>query len=1116
MDDVLVVGYARCCDTHRLVFDLSPSAPISDKRCDQFLEEVLAMSDSTCPFCNPHATRQFYVGELILGLWDAYPVNPGHALLVTKRHVASWFDATDDERSELLAAVEIARRAIEGRGEQPDGFNIGVNVGEAAGQTVGHLHLHVIPRREGDVADPRGGVRHVIPGRANYLIGENPFDDSGIAEERGPVPAELGITSDNAESASRLFDTGLPHARSLIAGGDDALLPHLRTHLDYANRADLAVAFVLESGLDQIDGHLFDLVERGGNLRVLSGDYLGVTDPRALRRLLDLRNAFPEQVQIRVMEVPARSSFHPKAYIFETKPGDGIAIIGSSNLTATGLTHGIEWSYRAVTSRDATSYREVVEGYAALFHSESTAALSDSWIDAYESRRLTLRSAPAREIAPVDETPPPVPEPHGIQREALAALEATRLEGFGAGLVVLATGLGKTWLAAFDTDREEFGKVLFVAHREEILRQSLATFRTIRPTAKLGLYMGVEQTPDADVVFASIQTLGSASHLERFAADRFDYIVVDEFHHASAPTYTRLIRYFKPAFLLGLTATPDRLDGSDILQLCEDNLVFECDAPGGIKQGLLSPFSYFGIPDEVDYREIPWRNSRFAAEKLTQAVETQKRGEHVYQQWLERGGQRTLAFCCSITHADFMRDYFLQKGISAASVHSGSASHPRTRSLERLNSGELKVIFTVDIFNEGVDIPLVDTVMMLRPTESPVIWMQQFGRGLRRAEGKERLTVLDYIGNHRIFLMKIQTLFSLEPGDHHVAFALNQLEAGNLALPEGCEVNFDLGVVDILRALLRGPGPGPVLVEQWYRDFHERRGERPTAGQAVRAGYNPAVMRAPYGSWLGFVDAMGGLESEQSILLKEKGCGEFLGHLETTPMTKSYKMLVLRALLDESALTTGLSIEQITAGVSRQAATSPRVQEDLGVEVTDFVALRRKLEQNPIKAWCGGAGTGGRPYFAVEDGHFVPTSELECDNPDALAALVTEIVDWRLTQYFRRASSPDSGHRFLCRVSHTRGKPIIRLPNRDKEPGVPAGWVPILAKGERFEANFVKIAVNLIHREGNTKNVLPEIARGWFGEHAGLPSTNHWVEIEYDGVEWEIRPLLGEGGESSD
>jgi superfamily II DNA or RNA helicase len=237
------------------------------------------------------------------------------------------------------------------------------------------------------------------------------------------------------------------------------------------------------------------------------------------------------------------------------------------------------------------------------------------------------------------------------------------------------------------------------------------------PTATMGLYTGADKQPDADFVFATVQTM--SRYLDRFPADSFDYVVVDEFHHAAAATYRKVIDHFTPRFLLGLTATPERMDGADLLSLCADNSVFSCDLVEGIRRDELVPFHYWGISDTVDFEPIPWRNGRFDPEALEAAIETQERAQAAFDQWQSRRGTRTLAFCATTHHSDFMSTYFLDRGVRCASVHSGPSSAPRHQSIEDLRSGELEVIFAVDLFNEGLDVPHIDTVLMLRPTESP-------------------------------------------------------------------------------------------------------------------------------------------------------------------------------------------------------------------------------------------------------------------------------------------------------------------------------------------------------------------------------------------------------------
>ncbi len=1047
------------------------------------------MTETACPFCDPPDDRLFHRGRLVFGLWDHFPVSPGHALIIPRRHVASWFEATDEERMELMAAVTDARSAIE-RAHRPDGYNLGVNIGHAAGQTIFHLHIHVIPRYHGDVAAPRGGVRHVIPTKADYI---------GMVREAQPAAyaATPSATTPGRLSTSALIQP--PHWQALVRGGDDPLLPHLRAHLASAIRVDIAVAFVLERGLVQIDEHLKDVVRRGGHLRVLTGDYLDVTEPNALRRLLDLATLARQAagtVELRVFET-AGESFHPKAYILYLADGDGVAFVGSSNLSERALGQGIEWNYRVVPAKDRVGFGTVVAAFETLFRHPKTKRLNPAWVASYASRRST---EPRQTVDLVPEPLPPPPEPHAVQREALAALEGTRADGNASGLVVLATGLGKTWLAAFDTNRPEYRRVLFVAHREEILDQALATFRRIRPTAVLGLYTGDEKTPEADVLFASIQTLGRARHLDQFTQNAFDYVIVDEFHHAAAATYRRLIDHFQPRFLLGLTATPERTDGGDLLALCGENLVYRCDLRDGIRRGLLAPFHYFGVPDEVDYRNIPWRSTRFDEEALTRAVATQSRAQNAFEQYRLRAGARTLAFCCSTRHADFMADFFTSAGVRAVAVHSDVTSAPRTASLERLESGELEVIFAVDMFNEGVDLPHVDTIMMLRPTESRIVWMQQFGRGLRKAEQKDHLTVIDYIGNHRTFLLRPQVLLGLEPSAAAVAEALTRAEAHSLELPPGCEVTYELHAIEILRALL--PMPTHDVLRAWYEDFRERHGIRPRAVEAFHEGYAPRAVRRSYGSWLRFVDQMGDLSEFQAILVRgavAKGASaprahEFLEELETTPMTKSYKMMVVLAMLNENRLPGTVTIDDLARAVTRLARRSARLQEDFGTALADLPALTHHLEVNPIAAWSGGAGTHDVAYFAYEASRLSTRFDVSAPHREAFQELVRELVDWRLAEYLQRQTGADDA--IVCKISHAGGRPILFLPDRAARPDIPEGATPVLIDGQRYEAEFAKIAVNVVHAPGSARNELPGLLRGWFGPDAGLPGTSFQVRFE--------------------
>ncbi len=574
--------------------------------------------------------------------------------------------------------------------------------------------------------------------------------------------------------------------------------------------------------------------------------------------------------------------------------------------------------------------------------------------------------------------------------------------------MVLATGLGKTWLSAFDS--EHFSRVLFVAHREEILKQSMSTFRRIRPQASFGFYTGQEKTPQADILFASIQTLSRSQHLEAFSPEQFDYIVVDEFHHADAPTYRRVIDYFDPQFLLGLTATPERTDGGNLLALCGQNLVYRCDLAEGMEQDLLCPLHYYGVPDEVDYRTIPWRNSRFDPQELTTALATVKRAQNCIEQYRKRAGLRTVAFCSTQRHADFMAEQFQQHQIRAVAVHSGPSSADRSDSLQALSEGQLDVICSVDMFNEGLDLPQVDTVMMLRPTESRIIWLQQLGRGLRRAKNKTHLTVIDYIGNHRSFLIKLETLvLELLKGkgrsDEELRAFLEQVPFDNFVLPPGCEVTYELRAIEILQTLLRAPGKGQAL-RAFYREFLELNGERPTALEVYQGGVNPRATRQGFGSWFGFVQSMGGLsEAELAVWRANES---FFTELEKTRMVKSYKMVVLQALLSRGVFPGELGIEELTRAFRKIALRSAKLQQDVGAHLESEGKLLNMLKENPIRAWCGGKGTGGRSYFQYEDGIFRGVGFQ--GDAKVLAGLTRELVEWRLGDYLDKRIFEDVRH----------------------------------------------------------------------------------------------------------
>ena len=802
---------------------------------------------------------------------------------------------------------------------------------------------------------------------------------------------------------------GIGAGARLITGElSNPLLPQLSAAIGSATEIDLAVAFIKTTGLRLLLQDLHSALnpeerrERSpARLRVLTSDYLDVTDPDALRLLLLLK---AEGAQVRVFEA-GPSSFHLKAYMFarfgSAEALYGTAFVGSSNISRVALTEGLEWNYRIDYPADP-GFLEVRARFEELFRDPRTHELTDAWIDAYEARR----QLPSRSIAPGAEEREPIPQPSEIQAEALQALRATRAEGYRRGLVVLATGLGKTWLAAFDAENRAARRVLFVAHREEILYQAAETFLRIRPFSRAGFYTGSRRDETVEVLCASVQTLGRPHHLERFQPQHFDYIVVDEFHHAAAPTYRRILTYFEPRFLLGLTATPDRTDQSDILSLCDDNLVFSRNLFDGVSANLLVPFDYYGIWDEtVDYQEIPWRNGKFDLEQLDNKLATLARARHALNQWRAHRQTRTLAFCVSIKHAEYMADQFRRAGVRASAVYSGSELG-RSVALDKLSAGLLDVIFSVDLFNEGLDLPAIDTVLMLRPTESKILFLQQLGRGLRRAEGKEKLVVLDFIGNHQSFLYKVQVLGQTGSTYRELAAFANEMPEGRRKLPAGCFLNFDLRVIEFLKSL-NSSG-----IRADYDALKAVLGRRPTLSEFYRAGSSVQQVQLQYGSWFALVAEYNDLSDDEHKVFRTHG--SFLSELESARLTRSFKLVLLEAFQELDGWRVAPELPQLAHRSWEILQRQPPLISDLPEEFIisedgHSLQWQQYWRRNPINAWVGGnTDRAGIAFFQVAEDRFNPTFKVMPENADIFADFVQEIVDYRLATYEVRIGGVDN------------------------------------------------------------------------------------------------------------
>lgn len=792
----------------------------------------------------------------------------------------------------------------------------------------------------------------------------------------------------STENNSALLTTG---------GLDDPLLPKLIDAINRAQEIEITVAFIRISGLKLLFGALCDAVDRGTTIKVLTSDYLDVTDPQALRELMLLKE---RGADIRIYQCDGQQSFHMKSYIFiHTPDGDfveGCAYVGSSNISKAALTTGHEWNLRLQCKGNADDlyvqqFSHIRFQFDEIFSHSLVQPLSHEWIDSYLKRRRKMRL-----VAVETEELIEAPTPSDIQTEALQALQQTRLDGYQRGLVVLATGLGKTWLAAFDTQQCEAEKVLFVAHREEILMQAQQTFVRIRPDARTGFYNGKVRNKDADMLFASVQTLGRMEHLQQFSKDHFDYIVVDEFHHADAKTYRNLLKHFEPKFLLGLTATPERTDQADILSLCDNNLVFERNLVHGINAQLLAPFHYYGINDKyVDYDEIPWRNGKFDTGALDNAFASRKRAEHILNHWQEKRQVRTLGFCISKRHADFMAKIFAKAGFRAAAVYSDSEIR-RHEALNQLEAGELDVLFSVDLFNEGTDLPAIDTVLMLRPTESKILFLQQLGRGLRLHKGKQHLVVIDFIGNHKSFLTKPVALHN----SHSVRQVSEQIKQQETTLPDGCFANYDPEVIDFLERMARKQKAS--MVEE-YQSLKSLLGYRPTATEfyhyLAETGTDFNKVRSQNGSWFALLDHE--KELNQSEFEVAGIYHQFLlGGIEKASMTRCFKMILLDAFLELDGFISAPTTEAMAAKSWHLLKRRPMLyNSELPAKQQTMTAEDKGWHSywkgNPIKAFAEGKNT----FFEVREGRFTFKADVQPEHRDILHQLVQELVGLRLEQY---------------------------------------------------------------------------------------------------------------------
>lgn len=679
---------------------------------------------------------------------------------------------------------------------------------------------------------------------------------------------------------------------------------HIIKQIEKSSTTYILTSFVMKSGVQFLRESINRAVQNQADIKICTGDYLFITQPEALKELIGLS----DKIEVRLWRSNG-VSFHPKAYLFQSDNNECF-FVGSSNLSRSALSNGVEWNVSVSDHKEV--FQDALQLFLKTFYSKETVPLNTTTLKEYQAqyenyhaRNLNI----AKEWSKTEELDLMLPteteqssgpemvqevqalygtiQPRYAQIEALEELQKTLEEDYDKALVVMATGLGKTYLAGFFA--QNFKRILFIAHREEILHQAKKSFQMIDPKRTTGIFDGKRKEDTADTIFASIYTMSMKKHLHSFAMDEFDLIIVDEFHHAAANSYKRVLEYFHPKFLLGITATPDRNDNKDVYAICDGNVAFRLDFLDAIERKWLSPFKYFGVYDDTDYSQITWLGNRYDEQELLQVQLRDEMAENVLNAWKDKKQTRTIGFCSSIKQADFLSDYFNSKGYRTVSLHSKQVQVGRHEAIEKLTIGELDVIFTVDLFNEGVDIPSVDTLLFVRPTESLTVFTQQIGRGLRLSEMKTHCVIIDLIGNYRNADIKLG-LFDTDP-------ERKKSKTNEPVIPELCELNLDVQVINLLSELTRKRQPRKEKLLDDYRALKLELGRRPSYLELHLHGASDSVQyKQEFHSYSGFLQWADELSDKENEVYESYK--NWLVEVEKTGMTKSYKMIVLLAMLE--------------------------------------------------------------------------------------------------------------------------------------------------------------------------------------------------------------------------
>jgi superfamily II DNA or RNA helicase len=615
-----------------------------------------------------------------------------------------------------------------------------------------------------------------------------------------------------------------------------SLLSELKKEIASCDEVLLLVSFIRMTGLMPIYDALKEHTSQGKKLRVISTTYMRATDYKAIKKLLELPNT-----SIKISYETNNQRLHAKAYIFKRNNGYSTFYIGSSNLSRAALMYGDEWNVKLTERKSPDIYQNVLSEFETYWNSYEYKTLNNTEEDLEELRlALSEKKANVNYYENLMNY-----KPYDYQEKILEKLDVERnIYHRNRNLVVAATGVGKTVLAAFDFKRflenNPNAKFLYVVHRKEILEKSIDTFRQILKNANFGeLYVGKYKPSQIDRLFTT--TIGANNIMENIEPDFYDYIVVDEIHHAKANTYDKLLNYVNPKLLLGLTATPERMDGKDITDYFDHNIAAEMRLPEAINKKLLVPFQYYGITDPTDLSNVRWTSFGYNNSDLDKIfVDDEKTATNrvnsiitnLYKYVNNLDNVHGLGFCSSINHARYMAQKFNENNICSIYLTGDSKDEERENAIKKLESGEIKFIFTVDLYNEGIDIPCVNVELLLRPTDSLTIFLQQLGRGLRKFENKDYLTVLDFIGEankHFNYADKLKALIG-----HNEVSVKDSIDNDFPLLPVGCSIALEKVAQDYILANIKANTSNRQRIIELMQKFEETTGKELTLNNFLK------------------------------------------------------------------------------------------------------------------------------------------------------------------------------------------------------------------------------------------------------------------------------------------